>query len=75
MNLFRVTYNRKGQSGQTTMTVCTVGIVSATELVQNLAQSWHLSNWSLQKVPFAKHTRRVLPRYVVEPLDQQKIQQ
>lgn len=58
MQLFRMTYNRKGTAGESHMTLCKTGIVGATELAMRLADSWHLADWSLQKVPFAKHTRR-----------------
>jgi hypothetical protein len=56
--LFRMTYNRQGQFGLATLTLCKPGIVSATELAARLASSWHLTNWDLQRVAFRQHIRK-----------------
>ena len=58
MKLFQMSYNRHGHKDTKTLTICTPGIVSATELAARLASSWKLTNWTIEKVPFRKHTRK-----------------
>jgi hypothetical protein len=58
MTLFRMTYTRAGQHGQSSLSLCRPGIVSALELAAKLSAAWELTNWELRKVPFRKHTRR-----------------
>ena len=50
MKLFQLFYRRQGSHGQFSFTAA--GLVPATEFAAKLAQSFHLSNWSIAQAGF-----------------------
>ncbi len=57
MKLFQLFYRRQGSPGQFSFTAA--GLVPATEFAAKLAQSFHLSNWSIVQAGFRPQEKGV----------------